>query len=116
MNLMQRVPSMVLLRWSVGLVVLWESCQFAASTASVHHLQRMGLPGWIAPVLGVAEIGAVVVFLVPRLRRIGGYALLVIFAIAAALHILHGQFEIGPLVVYSAAVLVCIPDGAPQES
>ena len=76
----------------------------------------MGLPGWIAPVLGTIEMGAVAVFLVPKLRRIGGYALLAIFAIAAVLHVLHGQFEIGPLVVYSTAVLVCVADGAPQES
>lgn len=113
MNLIQREPSMALLRWSVSLVVLWESYQFAVSTASVHHLQRMGLPGWIPPVLGAGEIGAVLVFLVPKLRRIGGYALLVIFAIAAVLHLSHGQFEIGPLVVYTAAVLVCVADGAP---
>ena len=116
MNLLQRAPSMALLRWSMSLVVLWESFRFVASTASVQHLQCMGLPGWIAPVLGAVEIGAVVVFVVPKLRRIGGYALLVIFAIAAVLHILHGQFEIGPLVVYSAAVLVCVADGAPQQS
>jgi hypothetical protein len=28
-----------------------------------------------------------------------------VFAVAALLHVLHGQFDIGPLFVYSAAVL-----------
>lgn len=108
--------SMWFLRWSVGLVVLWESYQFAASPAAIHHLQQMSLPEWIAPVLGAVEVGAAVLFLVPKLRRIGGYALLAIFAIAAVLHVLHGQFEIGPLVVYSAAVLVCAPASTAQQA
>jgi hypothetical protein len=116
MNSIQHALSTALLRWSTGLVVLWESYRFATSAAPVHHLQRMGLPGGIAPVLAAVEIAAAVVFLVPKLRRIGGYALLAVSAIAAVLHILHGQFDIGPLVVYSAAVLVCMADGAPQES
>lgn len=75
---------------------------------------RVWVPGSIAPVLGGVEIGAAVVFLVPKLRRIGGYALLAVFAIAAVLHILHGQFDIGPLLVYNAAVLVCVA-GPPKN-
>jgi DoxX-like family len=114
MSIMQKSMAMSFLRWSLGLVVLWESYRFAVSTTAVHHLQGMGLPAWIAPVLGGMEIAAAVVFLVPKLRRVGGYSLLAIFAIAAALHILHREFEIGTLVVYCAAVLVCIPAGAPR--
>jgi len=68
----------------------------------------MGLPQWVAPALGGAEIVAAMLFLIPKLGRIGGYSLLVIFAVAATLHILHGQFEIGPLFVYGAAVFVCM--------
>ena len=89
---------------------------------SVCHFNRArslpaasGCPESIAPVLGGVEIGAAVVFLVPKLRRIGGYALLAVFAIAAVLHILHGQFDIGPLLVYNAAVLVCVA-GPPKKS
>lgn len=108
MNIFRNATSVSFLRWSLGLVVLWESYRFAVSTAAAHHLQGMGLPAWIAPLLGGVEIVAALVFLIPRLRRIGAFSLLAIFAIAAALHILHGQFEIGSLVVYSAAVLVCV--------
>jgi hypothetical protein len=39
---------------------------------------------------------------------LGASASLGIFAIAAVLHILHGQIEIRPLVVCSVAVLVCL--------
>jgi len=107
-SISEKSVPIILLRWTLGLVVLWESFRFAASTAAAHHLQGMGLPFWLAPALGGVEIAAALIFLAPTLRRTGGYSLLVIFAIAAALHILHGEFEIGPLVVYSAAVLVCI--------
>ena len=109
MSIAHRLNSLTFLRWSVALAVLWESYRFAVSPASVHHVQRMGLPGWIAPTLGGLELVAAIVFLIPGMRRAGGYSLLAIFAIAALIHILHGQFEIGSLVVYSAAVLVSIP-------
>jgi uncharacterized membrane protein YphA (DoxX/SURF4 family) len=115
MNTLHKATSIAFLRWSLGLVVLWESYRFAASPASVHHLQRMGLPVWIAPVLGGIEIVATVIFLIPRLRRVGGYSLLAVFAIAATLHILHKQLEIGPLLVYSAAVLACVHDSLPRD-
>ena len=114
MSIMQKSIAMPFLRWSLGLVVLWKSYRFAVSTTVVHHLQGLGLPAWIAPVLGGMEIAAAVVFLVPKLRWVGGYSLLAIFGIAAALHILHRDFEIGTLLVYSGAVLVCIPAGAPR--
>jgi len=98
----------ILLRWTLALVVLWESFRFAVSPGAARHLEGMGLPSWLAPALGGVEIAAALLFLVPSLRRIGGWSLLVIFAFAAALHLLHGEFQIGPLIVYSAAVLVCM--------
>lgn len=118
MNTRQNQVAAQLLRWTVGLVVLWESYQFASSAAARRHLLQMGLPQWAGPALGGAEIAAVILFLVPKLDRIGGYSLLAIFAVAAGLHVLHGQFEIGPLLVYGAAVWACLsgeriaPEGA----
>ena len=108
MNTRQQQVATWALRWTVGLVVLWESYQFGFSEAAARHLHQMGLPQWIAPVLGGSEILAAILFLIPTLGRIGGYSLLAIFAVAATLHILHGQFEIGPLLVYGAAVFACM--------
>ena len=62
------------------------------------------MPHLIRPILGGAEIIAVLLFLIPPARTIGGYALLVIFILAALIHILHGQPDVGGLVVYAAAV------------
>jgi hypothetical protein len=100
--------SIPVLRWTLGLVVLLESCQFIFSTSAAHFLAKAGLPLWIRPVLGGAEIIAAVLFLVPVTTVIGSYLLLVIFGLAALVHILHGQYEVGGLVVYAAAVLVCV--------
>lgn len=103
----QRI-ALVVLRWSVGLVVLWQSWRFVISSAAAHHFYRLGLPHWIHPLLGIAEMAAAVFFLIPKWNRAGGYALLAIFSVAGLLHVLRGEFEIGPLVVYAAAVLVCV--------
>ena len=50
-------------------------------------------------------------FLIPYTYAIGSYALLVIFGFAAVVHILHGQYEVGGLLVYGGAVFVCCCGG-----
>jgi hypothetical protein len=96
------------LRWALGLVVLLESCQFAFSPTAIHHFSKTGLPQWIRPALAGSEIIAALLFLVPAASFAGGYLLLLIFAIAAILHILHREFDVGALVVYAMAVIVCM--------
>jgi hypothetical protein len=93
-----------ILYWSVGLVVLIESCLFVFSASRAHEFARSGMPHLIRPILGGAEIIAALLFLIPPARMIGGYALLVIFIVAALIHILHGQPDVGGLVIYAAAV------------
>ena len=98
--------SIPLLRWTVGLVALIESLRFAVSPSAAHFLARAGLPLWIRPALGGAELAAAILFLLPGTRSLGGYALLVIFALAVLIHVLHGQFDVSWLVVYAVAVIV----------
>jgi hypothetical protein len=93
-----------ILYWTTGLVVLVESCLFVFSASRGHAFANSGLPHLIRPILGSTEIMAALLFLIPPARMIGGYALLVIFALAALIHILHGQPDIGGLVIYAAAV------------
>jgi hypothetical protein len=100
--------SIPLLRWTLGLVVILESCRFVLSSSTAHFLAKAGLPAWIRPMLGGAELVAAILFLVPVTSLIGGYALLVIFGMAALVHFLHGQFSVEGLVLYAVAVLVCI--------
>jgi len=102
---LQRV-SIPLLRWTLGLVVVLESVEFVSSTSAAHFLARAGLPAWVRPALGGSETIPAILFLVPFTATIGGYLLLVIFGLAALLHILHGQSGVEGLLVYAVAVLV----------
>jgi len=96
------------LRWTLGLVVLLESLRFTFSVVAAQHFAKTGFPPWIRPALGGGEIIAALLFLAPASKLIGGYALLSIFAIAAVIHLLHGEFDMGFLVVYAMAATVCI--------
>jgi DoxX-like family len=96
------------LQWTVGLVLIIESLRLAFEPSAARHFARTGMPMWMRPALAWTEIAAAILFLVPFTTVVGGYALLVIFAVAALLHVLHGEFDIGVLVVYSMAVLVSL--------
>ncbi len=96
------------LRWTLGIVVLLESVRFVLSSSAAQHFAKIGVPQWIRPALGGSEIVAAVLFLTPATGVLGGYLLLFIFAIAAIIHCLHGEFEVGTLIVYGMAVLVCM--------
>jgi hypothetical protein len=96
------------LRLAVGVVVLLESVHFALSPAAAHHFVQTGSPQWIRPALAWSEAVAALLFLVPITTVIGGSALVVIFAIAIAIHLQAGDLGIGGLIVYSMAVIVCV--------
>jgi uncharacterized membrane protein YphA (DoxX/SURF4 family) len=108
MNIKLANASIPLLRWTLGLMVVLESAEFIFSNSAAHFLSKAGLPSWVQPVLGGSEIVAAVLFLLPFTAKVGSYLLLIIFALAALLHVLHGQFNVGGLAVYAAAVLVCL--------
>ena len=98
----------VALRWTLGVVVLVESLRLAFTAEAAHSFAKTGLPAWVRPTLGLTEAAAALLFVVPFSRRLGSYLLLVIFGLAALVHVLHGQYEVGGLAVYAAAVLVCL--------
>ncbi|MGC0774148.1 MAG: DoxX family protein [Candidatus Acidiferrum sp.] len=99
--------SVPLLRWTLGFAVIVESCRFVFSSSAAHFFAKTGLPHWLRPAFGGAELIAAVLFLIPSAARLGSYLLLVIFGVAALVHLLHGQFGVEGLVVYAAGVLVC---------
>jgi hypothetical protein len=96
------------LQWVLGVVVLLQSIHFALSSGAIHDLAKAGLPQWAGPALGGSEAIAALLFLVPAASVVAGWLLLAIFAIAAMIHFLLGEFNVGGLVIYSMAVIVCI--------
>ena len=97
-----------ILRWVLGLVIILESYRFAVSSFAKHFVSSIGLPSWVAPALGGLELVAAVLFLIPPTALLGSYALLFTFFAAALIHFLHGALDVSGLVVYAAAVLVCM--------
>jgi DoxX-like family len=97
------------LQWTLGLVVLLESVHFTLSASAGREFAKTGFPRWMRPALGGSEVVAAVLFLVPAASFVGGYALLLVFAIAVVIHLLLGEFAgVGSLLVYTAAVIVCM--------
>jgi hypothetical protein len=95
------------LRWAVGVVVLLESCRLLVSS-QMHSSCKGGPPHAIPVGLAWCETVVAVLFLVPSTAALGGYLLLTVFLAAAVIHVLRGQTDVGVLVVYRAAVLVCL--------
>ena len=106
MNSLTKQRALRGLQWTVGLVLIVESLRLAFEPSAARHFARTGLPLWMRPVLAWTEIAAAIFFLVPFTTLWASYALLVVFFVAALLHVLHGEFDVGVLVVYSMAVLV----------
>jgi hypothetical protein len=108
MNLRHRKLTISGLQWALGLVVLLQSGHFVLSPVAAHQFAETGLPPWVRVLLGGSEVLAAVLFLTPAAIFIGGYWLLLIFLFGAAMHLLHGKFDLGSLIVYGAAVMVCM--------
>lgn len=96
------------LRWALGLVVFLESLHFAVSSAAAPQWARTGWPLWVRPALGWSEAAAALLFLVPAATIVGGWALLVTFAVALAIHLAGRDFGVGALIVYAMAAVVCM--------
>lgn len=105
----QRLKNLVIgLRWSVGLVVLYESCLLAFEPGRIRAFEHSGLPQFIRPVLAGGEILAAAMFLIPFTSTVGSYFLMAVFVFAGAIHVLHGQYDVGALIVYGMAVWVSL--------
>lgn len=100
--------AMIALHWVVGLVILAESARFAFSASAAHVFAKTGLPNPVRPVLGVAEMLAALLFLIPPTVIAGGWLLIVILGAATIVHILHGWFDVGSLLVYAVATWAVI--------
>ena len=62
-------------------------------------------------VLAIVEILAAIVFMIPQTVRLGGLVLLLVFAVAFLIHLLHGELDLR-LLVYAAGTLFVIVHGS----
>ena len=91
---------------TLAIVVLLQSVwgvKYAFSTAN-HGLL----------VLAIVETLAAIVFMIPRTIRLGGLVLLLVFAVAFSIHLLHGELDLR-LLVYAAGTLFVVIHGNPFQ-
>lgn len=93
---------LTVLRVTLGIVVLIEAVMFVLPGAA-HSFARTHMPALIRLVLGFGEIAGCVLLLIPATVVRGAWLLLAVFVMAVLLHLLHGQYGIGNVVVYAAA-------------
>lgn len=89
------------LKLVLGLVV-------GAYSLALLVMQFRGRPHHALVMLGLVELAAAILFLIPRTVKLGGISLIVVFAFAALFHILRGEYSMGYLIVYGAAAFAVI--------
>jgi hypothetical protein len=94
--------ALTILQWTLGLVILVEAILFVLPSAG-HEFSKTHMPDFIRQALGWGEIVGAVLLLIPRTVVSGSWILLGIFALAIAVHLLHGMFNVGDLAIYAAA-------------
>jgi hypothetical protein len=90
------------LQWTLGLVILIEAILFLLPTGA-HGFTRTHMPGIVRLLLGWGEIAGCILLLIPRTVLRGAWLLVGIFLLAIVIHLLHGMYEVGNLVIYTAA-------------
>jgi uncharacterized membrane protein YphA (DoxX/SURF4 family) len=102
MSASQTRLALTVLQWVLGIVILAEAVQFVLPGAA-HDFARAHMPGFVRLVLGWGEIIGCVLLLIPPTAVRGAWILVAIFTLAIVMHLLHGMYGVGSLVIYTAA-------------
>jgi uncharacterized membrane protein YphA (DoxX/SURF4 family) len=102
MSASQSKIGLCVLQWSLGIVVLIEAVMFVLPSAA-HEFARTQMPGIVRMIVGWGEIVGAVLLLIPKTSVRGAWLLLAVFVMAILLHLLHGLYNVGNLVIYAAA-------------
>ena len=100
------------LQWSLGLVLIYECSRLAFSHGAAHAFEKTHLPHWFLLAIALVELLGAILFLLPPTVLLGGRVLLATFGVAAVVNLLHGQPDIGYLIIYAMAVLTITTDRA----
>jgi hypothetical protein len=92
------------LQWSLGLVLIYECARLLLFSGGSHG----HIPHALVLAIGAVELLGAILFLIPPTVKAGGWLLLATFLVAAIVHVLHGQPNVGFLVIYGFAVLTVI--------
>ncbi len=102
MSGLQTKFGLTVLQWSLGVVVLIEAVMFVLPGAA-HDFARTHMPGLVRMIVGFGEIVGSILLLIPQTAVRGAWLLLAVFVMAILIHLLHGLYGVGNLVIYAAA-------------
>ncbi len=102
MSASQTKLALTVLQWVLGVVILAEAVQFVMPAAA-HDFARTHLPGIVRLILGWGEIIGCILLLIPPTAIRGAWVLVAVFTLAIVIHLLHGMYGVGNLVIYTAA-------------
>ncbi len=94
-----------MLQWALGIVILIEAVLFVLPSAA-YDFARTHMPGFIRLLLGFGEIIGCILLLIPRTATRGAWLLVAVFVFAILIHLLHGTYNVGNVVIYAAAAFV----------
>jgi len=94
--------AITVLQWALGVVILIEAVLFVLPGAA-HDFARTHMPGFIRLILGWGEIAGCILLLIPKTTIRGAWLLVAVFIFAILIHLLHGTYNVGNLVIYTAA-------------
>jgi hypothetical protein len=93
---------LTVLQWALGVVILIEAVMFVLPGAA-HDFARTHMPGFVRLVLGFGEIAGCILLLIPQTAIRGAWLLVAVFVMGILIHLLHGMYGVGNLVIYAAA-------------
>ncbi|MGO9085178.1 MAG: hypothetical protein ACLP6G_14785 [Terriglobales bacterium] len=102
MSALQTKLALTVLQWVLGIVILAEAVQFVLP-GEAHDFARTHLPGFIRLIIGGGEIIGCILLLIPPTAIRGAWVLVGVFTLAIVIHLLHGMYGVGSLVIYTAA-------------
>lgn len=93
---------LTVLQYALAIVILIEAVSFVLPSAA-HDFARFHIPHAIRFILGFGEIIGSLLLLLPKTAVSGAWLLFIVFLGAIATHLLHGQTDVGYVVIYAAA-------------
>lgn len=102
MNFLKAKCGLIVLQYSLGIVILIQAVMFVLPGAA-HDFARTHMPGFIRLILGFGEIAGCILLLIPQTAVRGAWLLLAVFVMGILIHLLHGMYGVGNLVIYAAA-------------
>ena len=92
--------------------MLIEAVLLAFSPPEIRSFHKAGLPDAARLALAWGEIVGAILLLITRTVVLGGWVLIAVFLAAAAVHLLHGMWDVGMLLIYAAAAYAVMTNRA----